>query len=167
MSSPTNVPSPARNVTAPQTTPATSPARTQPAVKGPATQAAAAAPAPAPFSTASLLATMLRSAPKISDLFFTPGKPPLVEVNGRLAAVGARVLTPDDTRHIASELIGNNKHSLGNLREQGSCDVSYSLPGASRFRVNVFMQRSSCAVVMRVIPTKIPSFEELNLPEEL
>jgi twitching motility protein PilT len=110
---------------------------------------------------------MLRSAPKISDLFFTPGKPPLVEVNGRLAAVGARVLTPDDTRHIASELIGNNKHSLGNLREQGSCDVSYSLPGASRFRVNVFMQRSSCAVVMRVIPTKIPSFEELHLPEEL
>ena len=47
----------------------------------------------------------LRSAPKISDLFFTPGKPPLVEVNGRLAAVGARVLTPDDTRHIASELM--------------------------------------------------------------
>jgi twitching motility protein PilT len=110
---------------------------------------------------------MLRSAPKISDLFFTPGKPPMVEVNGRLSPVGARVLTPDDTRHIASELIANNKHSLGNLREHGSCDVSYSLPGSSRFRVNVFMQRSSCAIVMRVIPTKIPSFEELHLPEEL
>jgi twitching motility protein PilT len=110
---------------------------------------------------------MLRSAPKISDLFFTPGKPPLVEVSGRLTAVGGRVLTPDDTRHIASELIANNKHALGNLREQGSCDVSYSLAGASRFRVNVFMQRSSCAIVMRVIPTKIPGFEELQLPEEL
>jgi twitching motility protein PilT len=110
---------------------------------------------------------MLRSAPKISDLFFSPGKPPMVEVNGKLAPVGARVLTPDDTRHISSELIGNNKHALGNLRDQGSCDVSYSLAGASRFRVNVFMQRGSCAVVMRVIPSRVPSFEELNLPAEL
>jgi twitching motility protein PilT len=129
--------------------------------------AAAAAPAQAPFSTASLLAGMLRSAPKISDLFFTPGKPPMTEVNGRLSAFGARALTLDDTRHIASELIGNNKHALGNLREQGSCDVSYSLPGASRFRVNVFMQRGSCAIVMRVIPGKVLSFAELNLPAEL
>ena len=167
MSSPNNVPSPAGNVSTPGAAPATAPARPPATAGAPGAQATAAAPAPAPFSTASLLATMLRSAPKISDLFFTPGKPPLVEVNGRLAAVGTRVLTPDDTRHIASELIANNKHSLGNLREQGSCDVSYSLPGASRFRVNVFMQRSSCAVVMRVIPTKIPSFEELHLPEEL
>ena len=110
---------------------------------------------------------MLRAAPKISDLFFSPGKPPMVEVNGKLAAVGARTLTPDDTRHIAAELIANNKHSLGNLKEHGSCDVSYSLPGASRFRVNVFMQRGSCAIVMRVIPTKVPSFAELNLPGEL
>lgn len=156
MASPTN---PA--VLAPAGTPA------QPKATVPQTQAAATAPAPAPFSTASLLAAMLRSAPKISDLFFTPGKPPLVEVNGKLSTVGARVLTPDDTRHIASELIGNNKHSLGNLREQGSCDVSYSLPGSSRFRVNVFMQRGSCVIVMRVIPSKVPGFDELNLPAEL
>jgi twitching motility protein PilT len=130
-------------------------------------QAAAPAQASAPFSTPALLAAMLRSAPRISDLFFSPGKPPMVEVNGKLAPVGARVLTPNDTRHISSELIGNNKHALGNLRDQGSCDVSYSLPGASRFRVNVFMQRGSCAVVMRVIPSRVPSFEELNLPSEL
>jgi twitching motility protein PilT len=129
--------------------------------------AAAPAQASAPFSTPALLAAMLRSAPRISDLFFSPGKPPMVEVNGKLAPVGARTLTPDDTRHISSELIGNNKHALGNLRDQGSCDVSYSLPGASRFRVNVFMQRGSCAVVMRVIPSRVPSFEELNLPHEL
>ncbi|HEV2696471.1 MAG TPA: PilT/PilU family type 4a pilus ATPase, partial [Terriglobales bacterium] len=132
-------------------------------------QAAAAAPAQAsaPFSTPALLAAMLRSAPKISDLFFSPGKPPMVEVNGKLAPVGARTLTPDDTRHISSELIGNNKHALGNLKDQGSCDVSYSLPGSSRFRVNVFMQRGTCAVVMRVIPSRVPSFEELSLPAEL
>jgi len=134
---------------------------------GAAAAAAAPAPTPAPFSTPALLSVMLRSAPKISDLFFSPGKPPMVEVNGRLSPVGGRVLTPDDTRHIAGELIGNNKHAIGNLREQGSCDVSYSLAGSSRFRVNIFMQRGSCAVVMRVIPGEIPSFAELNLPAEL
>jgi twitching motility protein PilT len=91
----------------------------------------------------------------------------MVEVNGRLAAVGARALTPDQTRQIATELIGENKYALGNLREQGSCDVSFSLAGAARFRVNVFMQRGSCVVVMRVIPSKIPTFAELNLPAEL
>lgn len=133
-----------------------------------ATASAAAAPAPKTVpSTPALLAAMLRSAPKISDLFFTPGKPPMVEVNGRLSPVGARSLSPDDTRQITSELLGNNQHAIENLREQGSCDVSYSLPGASRFRVNVFMQRGSCVIVMRVIPGKIPSFEELNLPAEL
>jgi twitching motility protein PilT len=147
---------------APQTPPV------QAVANAPAQAAApASASASAPFSTAVLLAGMLRTAPRISDLFFSPGKPPMVEVNGKLAPVGARVLTPDDTRHISSELIGNNKHALGNLRDQGSCDVSYSLAGASRFRVNVFMQRGSCAVVMRVIPSRVPSFEELNLPAEL
>jgi twitching motility protein PilT len=128
---------------------------------------AAVASAATAFSIPALLTGMLRTAPKVSDLFFTPGKPPMVEVNGHLSAVGARVLTSDDTRHIASDLIGNNKHAQGNLLEQGSCDVSYSLAGTSRFRVNVFMQRGSCAVVMRVIPGKIPTFAELNLPAEL
>jgi twitching motility protein PilT len=91
----------------------------------------------------------------------------LVEINGRLAPTGARALTAADTRRIASDLIGDNKHALDTLREQGSCDVSYSLPSAARFRVNIFMQRGSCAVVMRVIPGKIPDFASLNLPTEL
>jgi twitching motility protein PilT len=111
---------------------------------------------------------MLKSSPRISDLFFTPGKPPLVEISGKLAPAGVpRTLSSDDTRHIASALIGNNPHALSNLKELGSCDVSYSLPGAHRFRVNIFMQRGSCAIVMRVIPTVIPDFDALNLPEEL
>jgi twitching motility protein PilT len=139
-----------------------------PAPKSGAPAAAAAAPAPAPFSTPALLAAMLKSATKISDLFFTPGKPPLVEINGQLAPAGVpRNLTIDDTRKIAADLIGNNPHALGNLKELGSCDVSYSLPGAHRFRVNIFMQRGSCAIVMRVIPSVIPDFDALCLPEEL
>jgi twitching motility protein PilT len=111
---------------------------------------------------------MLKTSSKISDLFFSPGKPPLVEISGKLAPAGAtHVLTSDDTRRIASDLIGNNQHAIDTLKELGSCDVSYSLPGMHRFRVNIFMQRGSCAVVMRVIPGKIPDFEALNLPAEL
>ena len=134
----------------------------------PANVAGAAAPAPAPFSTPAVLAAMLETSKKISDLFFTPGRPPLVEVGGKLTVAGTkRILTSDDTRRIASDLIGNNQHALDNLKELGSCDVSYSLPGTHRFRVNIFMQRGSCAVVMRVIPGKIPDFDSLNLPAEL
>jgi twitching motility protein PilT len=129
---------------------------------------AAAAPAAAPMSTPDLLAAMLRTSPKISDLFFSPGKPPLVEISGKLAPAGAtRVLTNDDTRRIGSDLIGSNQEAIDNLKQLGSCDVSYSLSGAHRFRVNVFMQRGSCAIVMRVIPSKIPDFATLNLPDEL
>src|ERR1700682_2445955 len=107
--------------------------------------AAAAAPAAVPITTPDLLAAMLRTSPRISDLFFTPGKPPLVEISGKLAPAGtARVLTTEDTRRIGADLIGNNQHALENLKERGSCDVSYSLPGANRFRVNVFMQRGTC-----------------------
>jgi twitching motility protein PilT len=120
------------------------------------------------MSTPELLAAMLRTSPKISDLFFSPGKPPLVEISGKLAPAGAtRVLTNDDTRRIGSDLIGSNQEAIDNLKQLGSCDVSYSLSGAHRFRVNVFMQRGSCAIVMRVIPSKIPDFATLNLPDEL
>ena len=130
--------------------------------------AAAAAPAAVPITTPDLLAAMLRTSPKISDLFFSPGKPPLVEISGKLAPAGAtRVLTNDDTRRIGSDLIGSNQEAVDNLKQLGSCDVSYSLSGAHRFRVNVFMQRGSCAIVMRVIPSKIPDFATLNLPDEL
>jgi len=132
--------------------------------------AAAAAPAPAPVPTPAVLLAMLRTSPKVSDLFFSPGRLPLVEINGHLKPVaipGMTSLTPGDTRRIASDLIGSNEQAIATLRENGSCDVSYSVPGSSRFRVNVFMQRGSCAIVMRVIPGKVPDFDALNLPPEL
>jgi twitching motility protein PilT len=77
------------------------------------------------------------------------------------------LLTPDDTRHIAVDLIGDNKQGITTLREHGACDISYGLPGLARFRVNIFIQRGSCAVVMRVIPTAIPDFASLRLPQHL
>ena len=113
---------------------------------------------------------MLRATDKVSDLIFSPGRPPQVEVYGQLIPVegpGLRPLTADDTRRIASDLIGSNKQAITILREQGSCDISFGLPGLARFRVNIFIQRGSCAVVMRVIPTTIPDFSTLGLPPQL
>src|ERR1700686_1559348 len=121
-------------------------------------------------ATSVLLGAMLRAADKISDLIFSPGRPPQVQVYGQLIPVqiqGLTALTPDDTRHIAADLIGDNKQAVATLREHGSCDISYSLAGRARFRVNIFIQRGSCAVVMRVIPTVIPDFASLRLPQPL
>ena len=121
-------------------------------------------------ATHALLAAMLRATDKVSDLIFSPGRPPQVEVYGQLIPVqgpGLRLLNADDTRRIASDLIGNNKQAINMLREQGACDISFGLPGLARFRVNVFIQRGSCAVVMRVIPTTIPEFSPLGLPSHL
>src|ERR1700694_3244214 len=117
-----------------------------------------------------LLAGMLRASEKVSDLIFSPGRPPQVEIHGQLTAVeisGSSILSADDTRRIAADLIGTNKQAINTLREQGSCDVSYGLAGMARFRVNVFIQRGSCAIVMRVIPTVIPTFSSLRLPAQL
>jgi len=137
-----------------------------------ATAVAAAGPAiPRPaIPTTALLLTMLRVSDRVSDLILSPGSLPHVEVSGELVSVkvpGLPSLTPDDTRRIAQELIGSNKQAVVTLREQGSCDVSYSLPGQARFRVNVFAQRGSYAVVMRVIPGSIPTFDDLKLPPQL
>jgi twitching motility protein PilT len=121
-------------------------------------------------ATPALLGAMLRAAEKISDLIFSPGKPPQVQVYGQLIAVqvpGMEALSPDDTRHLAADLIGDNKQAVATLREHGSCDISYSLSGVARFRANIFIQRGSCAVVMRVIPTDIPEFSTLRLPSSL
>jgi twitching motility protein PilT len=121
-------------------------------------------------ATPALLAAMLRAAEKISDLIFSPGRPPQVQVYGRLIPVqvpGMSVLTPDNTRQIAADLIGDNKQAITTLREHGSCDISYGIPGLARFRANIFIQRGSCAVVLRAIPTAIPDLATLRLPEQL
>jgi twitching motility protein PilT len=121
-------------------------------------------------ATPALLGAMLAAADRISDLVFSPGRPPQVQVQGHLIPVqvkGLVTLTTDDTRHMAADLIGDNKQAVASLREHGSCDISYGLAGVARFRVNIFIQRGSCAVVMRVIPTAIPDFASLRLPSHL
>ncbi|HJQ69383.1 MAG TPA: PilT/PilU family type 4a pilus ATPase [Blastocatellia bacterium] len=113
---------------------------------------------------------MLAVSNKISDLIFSPGRPPQVELIGKLTPVnvpGMEMLTPAHTTAISKALIGSNKMAEESLEKNGSADLSFSLPGLSRFRVNIFKQRGTYAIVMRVVPNEIPSFEDLNLPSVL
>jgi len=136
------------------------------AKKAPAPVASATKPVPTP----ALLLAMLRVSPKVSDLILSPGSFPMVELSGKLTPVkisGMAALTPEDTRRIAYELIVDNKQATESLQNSGSCDISYRVPGHCRFRVNIFQQRGSHAIVMRVIPQVIPTLAELNLPPQL
>ena len=113
---------------------------------------------------------MLEPGTGISDLIFSPGRPPQVERHGDLMAVPLptlAVLRPDDTARIAKDLITGNEQAIKTLKESGACDLSYSLPERARFRVNIFRQRGTYAIVMRVISSKIPSLTDLNLPSAL
>ena len=128
-----------------------------------------AAPAPT-ITTGAVLKAMLQVSPQISDLIFSPGRPPQVELRGQLVPVQIPQLpqlTPEDTHRIAGDLINGNKQAITALRDLGSCDTSYSLPGEARFRVNIFKQRGTCAIVMRVIPRNVPTFADLKLPPQL
>jgi twitching motility protein PilT len=132
----------------------------------PTPKTVSAEPAPTP----AIIAAMLRASPKTSDLIFSPGRAPQIEANGQLVQLnisGVGRLTSEDTARIAADLIGRNAHAVDKLKQEGSCDISYSLPKISRFRVNVFTQRGSCAIVMRVIPSSVPDFKMLNLPPQL
>jgi twitching motility protein PilT len=129
-----------------------------------------APPSPAAVPTAQLIAAMLHGREHVSDLVFSPGHAPQVEVSGQLLELrfkGLEVLTPAHTAAIARDLLGSNEHPAQKLEKEGAADLSYSLPRAARFRVNIFRQRGTLAIVMRVIPTLIPTFEQLNLPPVL
>src|SRR5690349_15239753 len=133
-------------------------------------QAAAAAPKPAAqaISTPALISAMVKFNPRVSDLIISPFRPPQVELSGQLVAVpGLSVLTAQDTARIAADLIGTNRRAAETLKNDGACDSSYSIPDLARFRINAFRQRGTYAIVMRIIPMGIPSFEELKLPAQL
>ena len=132
--------------------------------------ATSAAPAQRTIHTAQLVAAMLKSSTHVSDLIFSPGRAPQVEVSGQLVQLkykGLECLTSQDTNFIANEIMGKNETSFRKLEQEGSADLSYGVTGVARFRVNIFKQRGSCAIVMRVVPDKIPGFEALHLPSTL
>src|SRR6202521_2364004 len=133
------------------------------------------APAQAPVSpavqrtihTAQLVTAMLKANTQVSDLIFSPGRAPQIEVNGQLVELkykGLECLSSQDTLTIAHDIMRKNETPVRKLEQDGSADLSYGVTGVARFRVNIFRQRGSCAIVMRVVPDKIPGFDELHLP---
>lgn len=115
-----------------------------------------------------LISTMIQSAEGISDLLFVVGRPPQVEVYGKLRSVEvdslSPILTPEQTEQISLAVMSGSERLYADFTSSGSCDTSYAVPGVARFRVNVFRQNGCHAVVMRKLNTAIPSVEQLRLP---
>jgi len=127
-------------------------------------------PQAAAFPVDALVGRMLDAGEGISDLVFSPGRPPQVEQHGELTAVpltGLTKLAAEHTAVIARHLVKGQEQAVRSLRDQGACDLSFILGARARFRVNVFRQRGTFAIVMRVIATKVPTLEELGLPPYL
>lgn len=114
-----------------------------------------------------ILRTMLAAGEKVSDLIFSPGRPPQVELTGDLQGVpitGLERLTAPQIKSIADVMLRDNEQGIETFEKKGSTDISYSVPGLCRFRVNIFRQRGTYAIVMRVIPTTPPNWQDLDLP---
>ncbi len=116
-----------------------------------------------------IIQDMLVARKGISDLNFTVGRPCQVAADGRLHEVNVNlaggVLTPFQTEQMALTLIQDNRRLLTDYFRHGSCDFSYNLPDGPRFRVNIFSQRGTTSIVMRKLESRVPTIEELNLPE--
>lgn len=122
------------------------------------------------FNLDAILEAMLKVSDRVSDLNFSVGKPPQVEVDGQLTPVnfpGLQRLSPFQTETIVLHMMRGDRELTRTLLTSGSTDLSYSIPGKTRFRVNVFSQRGTYAIVLRVIPEGIPTIEQLGLPDEL
>jgi twitching motility protein PilT len=118
----------------------------------------------------SILQKMLSVSDKVSDLIFSPGRPPQIELVGKLQPVeipGLDKLTPPQTAAIAKIIIGAHEEAAQSLEKVGSADLSFSVPSLCRFRVNIFKQRGTHAIVMRVIPSRPPNFADFNLPPQM
>lgn len=116
-----------------------------------------------------ILSRMLEFTRNVSDLNITVGKPFQVESAGQLIPVEFdppfEELTPFQTEILALNLINNDRRLTEGLLREGSCDLSYALPGKARFRVNIFSQQRKFSIVLRRLETRIPSCADLDLPE--
>jgi twitching motility protein PilT len=122
------------------------------------------------LDVAPIIEQMLLVSENVSDLNFSCGQKPQVEINGVLypaSPIGLGKLSAFQTEMIAMSLIRDNPDAAAQLVKHRTTDLSYALPGKCRFRVNIFQQRNSYSIVMRVIPSEIPSFEQLRLPPQL
>jgi len=103
---------------------------------------------------------------KASDLHLKVGSPPVLRIDERLIPLLEHPrLSADDTLTMAFSIMNNRQKEK--FKEHSELDLAYSVGGLGRFRANVFQQRSTVAIVLRVIPIKIMNFSELNLPPVL
>jgi twitching motility protein PilT len=109
---------------------------------------------------AGLLRTVVTS--RASDLHLRAGHPPATRVDGHLRSAAPDVLTADDTEAIASSLMPEQR--TREFAQTGETDFAYEVDDVGRFRVNVFRQRGTTALVLRSIPGAIPALHELGLP---
>jgi twitching motility protein PilU len=100
-----------------------------------------------------------------SDLFITAGAVPSMKVHGAMMPLSSQVLSAQHTQILVRAIM--NDRQLSEFEQTQECNFAISLPGVSRFRVNAFIQRGSAGVVLRVIRSDIPKFEDLNLPPVL
>ncbi|WP_394137540.1 type IV pilus twitching motility protein PilT [Cytobacillus oceanisediminis] len=100
-----------------------------------------------------------------SDIHLTVGVPPIMRLHGDLKQYGKEIIKPWDTEEMAKAIIPDTLWET--FKENGELDFSYGIPGVSRFRINAYHQRSSVSLAIRVVPTKIPTLEELGLPNVL
>jgi twitching motility protein PilT len=100
-----------------------------------------------------------------SDLHITVNSRPILRINGKLTPYGEDILTSQDTKELARELLSDTEWD--NFINVGEIDSSYSLENISRFRINVFHQLGNISIVARVIPKDIPSIEQLQMPSTL
>jgi len=118
-----------------------------------------------------ILTRMLESNVNISDLVLTVDKPFQVEAAGQLVPVELDPpfdkLTPFQTEIFALNLMSQDQRLIETLIREGSCDLSYELPGVARFRVNIFSQLGHYSIVLRKLESKIPSCAELGLPDAI
>ena len=122
------------------------------------------------FNLDAILEAMLKMSDRVSDLNFSVGRQPQVEIDGQLVPVnfpGLPRLTPYQTEMIAMHMLRGDRELTRTLIANGSVDLSYSIPQKTRFRVNIFSQRGTYAIVLRVIPEGIPTLEALKMPREL
>ena len=122
------------------------------------------------LDVAPIIEQMLLISENVSDLNFSCGQKPQVEINGVLypaSPIGLGKLSSFQTEMIAMALIRDNPDAALHLAKTRTADLSYALPGKCRFRVNIFQQRNTFSVVMRVIPHEVPTFDSLALPPQL
>jgi len=116
-----------------------------------------------------ILSNMLDAHNNVSDLNITVGKPFQVESSGQLVSVNIdpplNEITAFQSEIFALNLIHNDRRLSETLLFEGSCDASYELPGKARFRVNIFSQRGHYSIVLRKLETKIPTVQDLVLPQ--